>query len=94
MTFSKLFASRGVVLQPVLLRIGLFLTCITATGQVVPQPSSAAFQVEIRDFTPKFLAFYAAAKGPGISESERWTRFEKLDGFLAVPPTARGREEG
>jgi|GEM_PF-979864 len=56
--------------------------------------SQVHFQVEIRDLSPKFLEFYRAAVKSTGGEAERWALFEKMDNFLAVPPTARGREEG
>ncbi len=71
-----------------------FTNSRTLAGQTVGTISEPPFKVEVRDFTPKFRAFYAAANAPSVSEAERWALFEKLDGFLAVPPTVKGREEG
>ena len=71
------------------------LFCVaTCTGQTATANGEPPFKVEVRDLTSKFRAFYAAASSKPTSEPERWALFEKLDGFLAVPPTERGQEEG
>jgi dienelactone hydrolase len=74
--------------------LSLFLFVPTLLGQAIGDGTSPPFTVEVRDFTPKFLTFYSAAKAPSVTEPQRWSLFERLDGFLAVPPTTRGREEG
>jgi hypothetical protein len=46
--------------------------------------------LEIRDITPKFIAFYDAASQPGIDEAQRWKLWQTMYGFAAVPPTPEG----
>jgi len=72
-----------------------FSNSVIALGRTKPKLSRFdRFKVEIRDYSPKFLTFYKAANLSNIDEPSRWALFEKLDGFLAVPPTPEGKEEG
>jgi hypothetical protein len=58
-----------------------------AEAQQQPAPQSS---ITIKDITPKFLAFYRAAKGAPLSADQRFALWKKDDGFAAVPPTPDG----
>lgn len=46
--------------------------------------------LEVKDITPKFLAFYDTAIRQGASEQERWTLWKRMYDFAATPPTPQG----
>ncbi len=48
--------------------------------------------LDVKDLTPGFLAFYAAASKPGVTEQDRWNLWKAMYGFAAVPPTADGEK--
>lgn len=47
-------------------------------------------ELHVQDLTPKFLAFYAAASAPPVTEAQRWALWRKDYGIAAVPPTPQG----
>jgi hypothetical protein len=67
---------------------------IAALASTVAPLAAAAQQVtlEVKDITPKFVAFYDAASKPGVDEAERWKLWQTLYGFAAVPPTPEGEK--
>lgn len=53
-------------------------------------PDDPQILITVRDLTPKFLAFYAAANRGNVGSDERWTLWKKDYDFAAVPPTPAG----
>jgi hypothetical protein len=51
---------------------------------------AAHVTLSVRDITPKFMAFYAAAHSDTVAEGQRWALWQRLYGFAAVPPGAAG----
>jgi len=47
--------------------------------------------LNVRDLTPKFLAFYQAASKEDASETRRWELWQKMYSFAAVPPGPEGQ---
>ena len=56
---------------------------IAAAGEPV-------ISVEIKDLTPKFLAFYEAAEKEQATPDRRWELWKEMYDFAAVPPTPEG----
>ena len=48
--------------------------------------------VEIKDLTPKFMAFYDAAEKEQASPDRRWELWQEMYDFAAVPPTEQGKK--
>jgi hypothetical protein len=71
------------------LRIALsgLAACLLAAGTANAEP---AVSIEIKDLTPKFLAFYEAAEKEQANPDRRWDLWKSLYGFAAVPPTPAG----
>jgi hypothetical protein len=46
--------------------------------------------IEVKDLTPKFLAFYEAAEKEQASPDRRWQLWKEMYDFAAVPPTEEG----
>ncbi len=63
-----------------------------ALGASPVPDKSAAISVEIKDLTPKFLAFYEAAEKEHASPDRRWELWKEMYDFAAVPPTEEGQK--
>lgn len=50
----------------------------------------ARVTLAVTDLSPKFLAFYEAARQENAAPERRWELWKKLYGFAAVPPTPEG----
>ena len=79
------------------LAISLLLCSLGAapfSAAVSPAPDVAqgTISLEIRDITPKFLAFYEAAEKEHASPDRRWALWKEMYDFAAVPPTEEGHK--
>ena len=72
------------------------VTCTIVAGwAMAAEPTPAPQEIislEIRDMTPKFLAFYEAAEKEKASPDRRWELWKEMYDFAAVPPTEEGRK--
>ena len=58
-----------------------------------PSPTAEPMiSIEIKDLTPKFLAFYEAAEKEQASADRRWQLWKEMYDFAAVPPTEEGHK--
>lgn len=82
-----------------MIRILACALALAATAAPVPAGAQAAapapavqpqVSITVRDLTPKFLAFYAAAQKEHASPERRFELWKQMYGFAAVPPTPEG----
>ena len=67
--------------------------CGGAALAASPSPDAPApVSLEIKDITPKFLAFYEAAEKEQASAERRWQLWKEMYDFAAVPPTEEGNK--
>jgi predicted Zn-dependent protease DUF2268 len=90
------FSSNSKVLLCSRCLVALFILLVTG-GVIAQQPISSSsgtahLSVTIKDITPKFLAFYEAAKKENASPERRWELWKKMYDFAAVPPTPEGEK--
>lgn len=62
-----------------------------ACGQSISDPSNAAWTVQVRDLTTRFLDFYQTAVRENASPDRRWELWTAKYYFAAVPPIAAGQ---
>jgi len=72
----------------------LLWALVTAVSASVASASAPVSQesIEIRDLTPKFLAFYQTASAENATPEHRFELWQQDYGFAAVPPTPEGAQ--
>jgi hypothetical protein len=67
--------------------------CGDVAAAASPSPAAEpVISVEIKDISPKFLAFYEAAEKERASPDRRWELWKEMYDFAAVPPTEEGHK--
>lgn len=80
---------RNLVGPVVVLLVASWFARVAAAAS--PSPTDEpVISVEIKDLTPKFLAFYEAAEKEQASPDRRWELWKEMYDFAAVPPTEEG----
>lgn len=74
-------------MRPLIVAIAAFSFFVALSNSTLSEPQT---ELDVKDLTPKFLTFYAAASQPGVDEPKRWELWHSMYGFAAVPPTPEG----
>jgi hypothetical protein len=72
--------------SPRMVTLWLCAGCLAARAGA----SAATGDLQVINRVPSFLAFYAAAARPSVSEARRWALWRRDYGIAAVPPTPAG----
>ena len=73
--------------------VALACCCGTrAAGAADRADTPSVISIEIKDLTPKFIAFYEAAQKEQASPDRRWQLWKEMYDFAAVPPTEEGQK--
>jgi hypothetical protein len=65
---------------------------LSRAAEATAAAGDSVISLEIRDITPKFLAFYEAAEKEKASPDRRWELWKEMYDFAAVPPTEEGQK--
>lgn len=72
--------------------LGLLTICFAiGLSRHLAGSNAQPVSLTVRDITPKFLAFYNTAIREHADEQQRWSIWQKMYGFAAVPPGPEGQ---